>query len=386
MTTAKTQMKRDLWWDARNFTAAMSKQVDDSMLEIPSISISRPGAPVKSEVIMTSLISPNRVAIIDLNKYRKNVNLKAFKEEAGVSDVILRMGGPAQFVADDWDLTEDETWRSYFELARSLEFDSVGGYVVYSAGIDARNYEASEILLNFANECMGRDYIPDYLAVDDEVDWWWENSKKVTVTQTNQIKGLVNLLPKIWSRFKLTPVHYSAGWFIDRIGRSAYANLFDNLNRAAVESNDYFDKTVLNWFAWYLDAVQATNKVYTTAADAMNDLPTFTQAAENKYLNVGSHALYDIHQFASNFITQHCLHPLTKKPLGVDINRTRYNRETWMKMINKKFDTDPGDNDNDDDPGDVSQEVLDRIAALELAYSKLESKFDNHTHSSSIPI
>lgn len=370
-TMARQAFERDLWNDLREKNKPTKRTLAEQIQSF--IGVSLPGRPTRQSFVFRAALGTSAVVIVDLNKYRTGANLKALKEEGGVKDVILRMGGPLQFVADDWRLTEDPTWRTYFTQAKQLDFDSVGGYVVYSAGIDARNYESSEYLLDFVNSCMGRDFVPDYLIADDEVNTWWENGRQVTATAPNQVWGIRVLLSKFWTRFKKTPMLYTGAWFSKQASyNGGYTTMLDNFNRG--NTNNTFDSTmqkqVLNWWAWYLTSIQNSNKQYANGSQLLADLPIPTQAQEDAYLNQGSHSLYDVWQLSSNWITPYVIDPNKKTPIGVDVSVTRFPKDQWLKLIGVTTPTPPPDPEPDPEPEPTPDTLEQRVA---LAGAKLDA-------------
>jgi hypothetical protein len=317
------EVAADLWIAAREKTEQLVEKrgnmQDTLSYRDIYISISFRGTPTK---LMTAydpgVLPSDQCIIVDLNKYRPGADLKRMKEELGVLRVILRMGGPARFVLNDWALTEDSTYRKYYDEAKALGM-TVGGYVVYSAGIDQDDYANSEVLLDFVGEIMdGNRFKPDWLIADDEVNTWWEGSRKVTATAYNQVRGIKFLLPKFWSRYHLVPMHYSAQWFMRQTAEytTEYMTWLDNAN------NTYEGKTIMNWYAWYLSVIQNSNKQYTKAVDLIEDVPYYTASAINAYLQLGSYSLYDLHQLTSNWVTPFVTNS-AGTPIGVDASITR---------------------------------------------------------------
>ncbi len=104
----------DPWWDARLYTASLETQQDSQRLRTAFTGL-----------FDASALPSDQTIIIDLNKYRPNADLQGYYN-AGVKHVILRMGGPAYFQADNWQLTEDATYRKYYDQARALKM-TIGG-------------------------------------------------------------------------------------------------------------------------------------------------------------------------------------------------------------------------------------------------------------------
>lgn len=362
---------RDLWWEARQNHG--KRTIGEQVLSTLQ-TVSLPGRPVKPQFVYR-LTGENKVIVIDLNLYRDLANLKAFYEECGIRHIILRLGGPDRFECNSFTLKEDPTFRTFYTQAKQIGYKSIGGYVVYSAMIDEQNYEASEELLAFAHDVMGQDYKVDYLAADDEVDTWYNGTRLITVTPTNQVWGVRVLLTKIWSKLHLTPVHYSGRWFINRY-LAQYTPMFDNFNQGfdVANPNSVYNKQVLNWWAWYLVAINNSNKSYATAQELVNDLPIYTAAQESAYLNVGSHSLYDAHQLAGNWVTPYCLNSVTKEPIGVDVSVLRYDEATWMKMIGKEEAPPPPPPDEPPAPDDG--ELAQRVTALETKQAAIEARLN----------
>lgn len=314
---------RDFWWEER---LKASAQADKQPIKEVIQSIA--GRPAKPAVSLAhwAVGYGSSVVIPDLNKYRPDYNLRIAKEQMGINHVILRMGGPAQFVADDWLLTEDPTYRSYFSQAKALGYKSIGAYFIYSAGIDAADYARSEILLDFINQCTDNGFMPDYIIADDEVNYWWEHGTKVFATAVNQVKGLRYIMPKIWAKFKRPPMHYSRVTFMQQNAEYAtqYITWLDNANGTSM------GKTVLNWYAWYINQFYGNKTVFSSQQQILSatPIPTSTQIAA--YLQCGSNSLYDLHQLSSTLLS------IANKngTIGVDHSVSRLSEKDFLASIN----------------------------------------------------
>lgn len=304
--------------------------------------LSLPGAPAQERftyAFVQSLGYEKSVIIPDLNKYNRGVNLHVLKEEMGIEHVILRMGGPTQFVMDNFNLTEDPTWRDYFNQAVKEGYKSIGGYWVYSAGVDSQDYINGHGNFDFIRDCMSGGYIPDYIIADDEVNTWIEHGQKVYATAVNQVSGLKNIQPKIWDKWRKTTAEYTARWFVNQVTPSgsaylpAYQTWMDNYN-VGYKTRGVAGKNMLNWWAWYISEFNGKTAQYSKESEVINAIPLPTSDQVNKLLTVGECALYDIHQFTATMVTPYYMNA-AGQPAGLDWSITRYSESEFMAAINK---------------------------------------------------
>lgn len=318
---------KDLWLQARlrNKRSFLKRASDKAAHLAKSITFRRgqPARPAPSAMLALLGRTDNAIGV-DLSKYEAGTKLKPLYD-AGVRYFTFRMGGPTQWVYGNWNLEEDPQYRSWFEEAKTLGSDvRIGGYYVYSAGVDDANYETSEILLTQIDRIMhtGGNYQPDMLWIDDEVNHWFQNGGTITVPGVNQVHGIRVLTTKCWKNFHVVTGHYSANWFMRQSADyiTQYQTWLDNANKPVSAGGQ--GTTIPTWDAYYPALLAGS---YASMRDFVNNkvgLPTST--ALDNYLSLG-YSIYDLWQCAGDFMT----------PWGkVDISMSRQSAADFDALFN----------------------------------------------------
>lgn len=319
-------MATDLWLEAREKTRKASQPKLSEKVAVAWQSLR--GRPTRPVYGMMPFLRTNRAVVIDLSSYEPNFDVKSAWEEGGVRDYILRMAYPAVYQRDAWQLTEDTSYRRYFEKIRQYVPDAtIGGYVIYVSGIDDSNYAASKNLANFVGSVMGGGHRPNFLIADDEVNYWWEGSRKVYATASNQVTGVSTLVNDFWKMFKLPGWHYSARWFVDQLGYKTYYDTWlTNINKGL----QHGQKMIGNWWAWW---PQKFTAVYSDPYLAVDELTIPTSTQVGNFLNIGDGGEADLWQFTASFLS------LWNKNAagaysGVDASVTYVSRDAYYQQIN----------------------------------------------------
>lgn len=258
--------------------------------------------------------------IIDLNKYRPDRNLKEYLD-AGVDGFIFRIGGPEQWIEGNFRYREDPTWRPYMEQADKLGIprDRIGGYIVHNASEDWRLEH--DVHIDLLNQWTSGGYMPGYLMLDHEVNYYYRGSEKIIVTPYNMVNSLQSVMTKMYKKFRKATLLYSARWFYNSAGLAEHTTLLDNVNGPS---------TGKQWpmvYAWYL--TQYATKTYTNLRKAIEDLPIPTGDQVGAYLQCGSYSLWDLWQFTDRL-------KLGADKQGVDANVTRMPIDEFWKLVGAK--------------------------------------------------
>lgn len=317
--------RRDLWREARNKTRAVN--ILQSIWNWIVIFISGLlGKQAKPERTINGFLRQGMAFVVDLSSYQPRCNVEAMID-AGVTHFILRMLYPAQYVYDRWNLTEDSTYRSYYNRIRSYAKSKgkqipIGAYVVYCAGVEDSDYAQMTVYTSLMHQIMGSEYIPDFLMIDDEVNRWSQNGGTVTATPTNQVKGVRELTRKCWNAFRLVTGHYSARWFMNQVAGGGsyldqYAAWLDSVNRPVSEGGQ--GETVPGWYAWY---PMTFSDIFSNPLDVVNKLPLPTSQQEVSLLGCGSWSPWSLWQFTGALVTPLNLNS-AGQPAGVDASISR---------------------------------------------------------------
>ena len=294
-------VRRDLWREAR----IKSQPGLIARLLMWVVGLFRPKA--KSFMGDMMILRNERAFVVDLSSYQPNCNVEALID-AGVTHFFLRMVYIGVYMMDQWALQEDTTYKMYYDRIRAYAKQKgvtvrIGGYILYTAGVELQDYANSHIYTDLVGQVMGQAYKPDALWIDDEVDHWWEHGQTVYAGAVNQVRGCLELRRKLWERFKIVVGHYSGRWFINKY-KSEYETKFDQLNKPGG-----LEKPMPIWTAWYPVTLK---ELFTDVWAVLDRLPTPTSQQKIDLLDEpGSYSQCDCWQFSGSWLT-----PFNKNALG----------------------------------------------------------------------
>lgn len=339
-------MERDLWWEARQKTAA---QGGPGLSLFRTVSMSLPGAPVRAVSIAAANLGRDKAGlVIDLNKYRVGRDLNKYVD-AGVDAFFLRIGGPGRWVSGDWAYTEDPTYRPYLEQLDRLEMiGKTVGYIVHNPFEDW--HLVNNVHVDLLNQWTSGGYMPAAFAIDHEVAECWQGGAKITCTAYNLVKSLEAALSKTYAKFRRSVSVYTARWFINGIGFTEHTTFFDNANKP--ESAGGPGKQYPLWMAWY---PQVFSKSYSNLETSLQELLTPTGDQSGKYLAIGSNSKADLWQFTDRL-------KLTGDDTGVDASVTLGTIDEFMKAFGLSGSTTTPEPEPEPEP-DTALEA--RVQALE---------------------
>lgn len=287
---------RDLWWEARQHTAELQDEVGKPGL-FKMISMSLPGKPVVQSLAAANLGRANAALAIDLNHYRPNRNLKAFRD-AGVDIFILRIGGPTRWVDGNWGYKIDATYKPYLE-----QCDRIGvlgqtiGYIVHNPfeSYTINGATGETIHTELIDDWTSGGYMPQAFCYDHEVATAWRSTgAEIKATNYNLVKSLEVNTDNTYKKFKRAVGIYTARWFTNANAPSEHTIYFDNVNKP--ESAGGPGKQRPMWWAWY---PPTENTTYTNLQNALEKLLVPTPDQIMKLLQQGSYSLADLWQFTS---------------------------------------------------------------------------------------
>lgn len=350
---------RDLWREARQRTK--SPTLLDRAKEIV---ISLPGQPSKPKAlqVMEALARTGCAVMVDISSYEKGAKIKNFYN-SGMTHLCLRMGYPATYLVDHWDLTEDECYRGWFEEAADCPGLITMGYVIYMARIEQDSRWKTTAMRDFIDHIMGSYYKPQMLWLDDEVDHWSENGKDTYATPVNQVEGIKVLTDQCRKKFQMMVGHYSARWFMNKY-RANYETWLDPINKPenlAIDPATF----VPSWYAWYVKAGAGPS-----LKDLANQFPIPTSTQEASYLNIGNNNLWELWQGLGDYISS----------VGkIDLSVSRRSADDLNKALYLEAGTTPPPVDPPVPPAPG-----DYLTRAEFAAFK--AKFDIHTHATGGPV
>lgn len=348
---------RDLWWEARQKTAAYRGSLAQTVMT------SLPGQPTRQVMSALSLGARAKSAlVVDLNKYRAGRDLQRFVD-AGVDAFILRMGGPTQWVEGDWRYQEDATWRPYMEAVDKIGFGNrVAGYWVQNVFEDWNlDGLASNVTLQLINEWTSGGYMPPALIADHEVaEAWRSYGAKFAQTNINIVKSLDATTDKVYKQFRKPVTIYTARWFVDKFGKSEHTTYFDNVNKP--ESLGGPGKQRGLWLAWY---PQTFSKEYPNLETTLDELLIPTGAQATSLLNIGSYSTADLWQYTSSL-------KLPGDATGVDASVSLLDKEAFFAQMGWTASTQP---EPEPEPEPETGEYVTRAE-----FEAFKAAYQVHTH------
>ncbi len=337
----------DLWLEARQKTAEMSKSYVPPFIR--TFSQSLPGMPTRMSFAANLLGREKAGLVIDLNKYRPNRDLQRYVD-AGADAFILRMGGPTQWVEEDYRYEEDKTWRPYMAAADKIGFGSrVAGYWIDNPFEDW-NLEGiiSNVHLNLINTWTNNGYMPPAFICDHEIAHTWRGATKIQVTNYNLVKSMAETTQKVWNQWRKPVSIYTANWFINQYGKLEHTTYFDNINAG--------EKRRGIWLAW---VPQNFTKEYENLEVSLDELLTPTGDQISRFLNIGNNSKADLWQYTFSL-------KLPGDSVGVDASVSLGTKEEMFYMMGFKAPVVDPDPEPEPEPGDPTlADLLKRVEALE---------------------
>lgn len=274
---------RDLWWEARQRTAQYRGDLPERAYTWVTRSL--PGLPTKT--VPMQIISAGRGMGVDLNLYRKKVNVKMLFD-LGVRIFDLRLFGPTYWWYDNWKYEQDETFEGYYQQLVDLPEAIIGAYGVYNPWLDEEAAYKSKIDPNVEYMKLYAKNYPGihYHTWDVEVGTCTKGANKNNgITGTNLALGLSNTMnqtlremPKFANGNPRIPELYSATWFLKQYG--------DPIKLFLEHANaDPANPQFIQWLAWLPTVFNGT---YTTPSELFDKVITPNGIQENAYLRIGA--------------------------------------------------------------------------------------------------
>lgn len=355
--------ERDLWWEARqshqpNLLFDLGRWVTQSL----------PGQPAKEKFLLQPFLGHEKVVLaVDLNKYRANRNLEAYRD-AGVDVFILRIGGPAQWIEGDYRYTMDSTYRPYLEQLDQLGLVGQSiGYIVHNPHeLWTINGATGETIhTELIDEWTSGGWMPQAFVYDHEVYEVWRGGTKIKQTAPNVIKSLATNTDNTWKKYHRMVGIYTARWFINTVSVTEHVTYLDNINRPVGLGGEGTQRPM--WYAWY---PQTFSKHYTGLRQALEELLDPTPSQINAYLQCGSHSLAKLWQFTSTL-------KLSGDDIGVDANVSLCPKQEFLDAFGLAGAPQPPEPEPDD--------LTERVAVLEGQISSLIGTYNTHTHETGGP-
>lgn len=313
---------RDLWWEARERTRRESEKrpglgdkIRDALFK--SVATSLPGRPVVYQMVPTALASRDDVVWFpDFNKYRIR-RLKPYID-AGCQALMLRIGGPRQWVQHDYRYEIDATYRSYLEEADRLGMlDRVIGYIVHNPfeGWTVNGATGETVHTELIDEWTSGGYMPKAFCYDHEVSTCWSSvGQKIIATAHNQVTSLAENTLNTYRKFKRTVAVYSAKWFMNLTPEywTWHDTYFSNINKPEAQGGAGVQRPLM--LAWYIQQAQ----LFSNMAEVSQSLPVPTPEQVGKLLWVGYQA--QSWQFTSTLQLRGAMPDGSDDTVGVDMN------------------------------------------------------------------
>lgn len=365
---------RDLWWEARNKTAALQQPWWVKLLAWITRLIF--GTPVD----FMGFGAAGRLMCVDLNKYRPDVNVEMLID-MGVRVFMLRVGGPASWV---WPANPvmDETFVPYYNRIRTYAKAKnltvyIIGYGVHNAWSNEQgNYIGLDPQVAWLKEAT-RNHLCDDYCWDDEVAKIWKDGKETTVTANNLVKSISICMEQTFNEMERSPlgpnyhkmpVHYSANWFMKTYAPNQYLTWLDNNNK------DIDSRHFLTWRAWIPTVF---SEVFATIGAMFDKVIDPTGIQENAYLRYGSGLAADFWQCTFTAKGNWCG---SQSASGIDASVGYGPSKTladfaYCANLPLSQDDTPKPPDNPNDPPQTG-ELEDRVEILESTVAGLDAELD----------
>ena len=283
---------RDLWWEAREKS---SKFRGSWYLRLLLWFV---GLFFKIPLEVKRFGAGQSVWCVDLNKYRPDVNVEMLIDQ-GVRVFMLRVGGPTQWVYGNWKYEVDTTFVPYYTRIRTYAKQKnvvvwIVGYGVHNAWANEETgYTGPDWQVQWLKEAT-RNHLCDLYCWDDEVAKCWKNGMETTITATNLVKSIQNVMEQTWLEMERWSnglhkqvIHYSANWFMKTYALLQYQTWLDNTNR------DINTRHLMTWRAWLPTVF---SEVFQLIGDLFTKIISPTGIQENSYLRMGSELASDLWQ------------------------------------------------------------------------------------------
>lgn len=352
----------DLWWEARQTTAAMRPPFKD---QVTTLVRSLPGRPAQVTMGALAIGREDNAIVADLNLYRPNYNLQALIDR-GVNRFILRMGGPRAWIEGDWRYQEDSTWRPYMTELDRLGVDvgrQVLGYYIHNAAEDWRLAGDLDTHVQLINTWTSGGFMPAGFICDHEVAEFWRGGTKITITNFNLVESLKAVTAKVYAKWRKCSAIYSARWFMDRFGPNEHTTYLNNVNRPPSAGGEGMQRPM--WYAWVPQPALG-NTVWSSAKDCVDQLLVPTGDQVGRFLNMGDWSLYGLWQYLFSFRTPEMV--AANQP-GIDLSISRGTLaefDALFGLTSVEPEPDP------EDPPVVDAELAARVAELETDVAELK--------------
>jgi hypothetical protein len=365
----RTYAQRDLWKESRDKSTTFR---GSWLVWILSYLISLVFKPKPG---IHTFGAAQRVMAVDLNKYRDKVNVEMLIDQ-GVRVIMLRVGGPTQWVYGDWKYEIDQTFTTYYARIRAyaklkgIQVWIIGYWVHNAWSNEEGNYLGIDPQVTMFKEAT-RNHQCDLYAWDDEVGTCWKGGKEITITPVNLLKSISLCMEQTWNEFERWPsglhkmvVHYSANWFIDKFAKTNYIVWLDASNKTVDTRH------MMTWRAW-VPTVFST--VFALIGDLFDALITPTGIQENAYLTRGSGLTADFWQATFTAMGLWCPYANGKPIFGIDASAGYGPSAVYDNFIyNANLPKESGDGGGD------PNELESRVTALEATVSAINVRLDSH--------
>lgn len=185
----------------------------------------------------------------DDSHWEPNVNYTTLAPHVGT--FCTRGGGPTNWSEDGSNDSPDPNWFDKAQKIRATGL-SLGSYWVVNFGLMTNDFTHPAPIIDAMKTAYYGKFIPDWIALDYEVNYFYRGSNKITIPNANLVKGMSYLLNAVWEEWRKTVVVYSRVTFLEETGTmpdgtNGFKTVFDNNNKA--------DTRFPLWLAYYPSSV-----------------------------------------------------------------------------------------------------------------------------------
>jgi hypothetical protein len=260
----------------------------------------------------------NWMVMTDDSHWEPNVDYAALAE-AGVGAFLTRAGGPTTWNEGSYNPRVDPHWFRKFKQAKATG-RSVGGYWVHNPGQMLQNFRDPSDAIAQMKEAWYGEFIPDWLVLDVEINYFYRGGSKITVPAPNYVASVECVLEAMWKEWRKTVYLYTSVTHMNESSGGNFMHMLDRLNGTKLA-----DVRFPLQLAVYPAACQKSFELKN-----VSELKAITPpvASFKKYLSYGNTS-------TESRIWQ-CSSAIKHKGAALDWNLVPMTRERWEEYIGYK--------------------------------------------------
>jgi hypothetical protein len=301
----------------------------------------------------------NWMVMTDDSHWEPNVDYAALAA-AGVGAFLTRSGGPTTWNEGSYNPRVDPHWFRKFKQAKATG-RSVGGYWVHNPGQMLQNFRDPSDAIAQMKEAWYGEFIPDWLVLDVEINYFFRNGNRITVPAPNYVASVECVLEAMWKEWRKTVYLYTSVTHMNESSGGNFMHMLDRLNGTKLD-----DVRFPLQLAVYPAACQKSFELKN-----VSELKAITPPLANfkKYLSYGNTS-------TDSRIWQ-CSSAIKHQGAALDWNLVPMTRERWEDYIDfQGAVTPPPPPPDDEDQEDVIAKLYARLAADLAKLDGLKTQVD----------